>query len=101
VKPSAHEVRSYSRQLAKHKLTRGTLLAIGWSGTQTFVQATTSPLLYNSGYNSITLKWNTSEDVYRSIAFYILQIQPNIQSLQRPLELPPSIPRYIMVRTVT
>ena len=68
------------------------------SRTQTSFPATSSPRLYNSGYDFITLKLNTSAEVSRSVAFYILQVQLNIQSLNKPLELPPSIPRHIMVR---
>ncbi|XP_028405324.1 uncharacterized protein LOC114527825 [Dendronephthya gigantea] len=63
-----------------------------------FVQAPSSPLLYLSDYNSITLKWNTSRKVINEVAFYILQIHPDFESLKDPLELPPSIPRYAMVK---
>ncbi|CAB4040938.1 ---NA---, partial [Paramuricea clavata] len=66
--------------------------------TQNFVPATSSPLLSGSGYNFITLKWNTSVDVSGSIAFYILQVHLNSQSPENSMELRPSIPKYVMVK---
>ena len=62
-----------------------------------FISATSSPSLYISGYNFMTIKWNASEKMSKNVAFYILQMQPNTQLLQSPLEIPPSIPRYIIV----
>lgn len=66
-----------------------------------FVSATSSPSLYMRGYDYITIRWNTSAEMSKNVAFYILQVQLNTQSLQSPLELPPSIPRYVIVSNIT